>query len=485
MADHRSAGAPGPRPDGAVAAAEADGVIFAPGEVAARLDRLPLTGIHWRLSLITQLAWGVVVAGDGYAALLYPYVWNHDFSHFAYSWLNAVQVGVGILIGEYAGGYLADWFGRRRIMAVGCALAGLFILVTPLAAPHYLGLMLLSLGQSTGIGFVLATNALYMHEIVPPKWRGRLTMGAQSTTIIWGLLGLAAGYYWIPSHYKLYLVVIGIAGLLATGLILTLPESPRWLEAKGRSAEARQVLAKIEDAVRRRTGTLPEPDPAAMNERQVGVTDRVPVREIFQGDYLRRTLVLIPAWVLGYSGIVYGFGAYQAIQLITYGFSAQSFIVLLMVMYGPAYAAGVVFFAFFNERFERRTLIMVGALIFSASFIIIWVFSYVDQVNAMQYVGYALTGIGSALWLFNMYNYTSAAYPTRLRSTATGITDGLGHLGAIFGPVVVVALGDATSKHGFYGFMLYCAIAGALVPALLVRFLGMRQRDAVLEVVAT
>ena len=83
----------------------------------------------------------------------------------------------------------------------------------------------------------------------------------------------------------------------------------------------------------------------------------------------------------------------------------------------------------------------------------------------------------------------AATSPARLAtcstSTATGITDGLGHLGAIFGPVVVVGLGDMTSGHGFYGFMLYCAIAGALVPALLLWFLGMSQRGAVLEEVAT
>jgi MFS family permease len=485
MADEVPLRPPGAGESLAMADSGLDAVTFAPGEVAARIDRLPLTSVQWRLCLITQLAWGVVIAGDGYAALLYPYVWSHNFSHFSYSWLNAVQVGVGILIGEYAGGYLADWFGRRRVIAIGCFVAGVFLLLTPLVAPSYAGLMLLSLGQSTGIGFVLATNALYMHEIVPPKWRGRLTQGAQSTTVIWSLLGLAAGYYWIPSHYKLYLVVIAVAGLLATALMLTLPESPRWLEAKGRTADARRVLERLEEAVRRRAGTLPEPDPAAVAQRPVGVTDRVPVREILQGEYLRRTLVLVPAWVLGYSGIVYGFAAYQAIQLITYGFSAQQFFIVLMVMYGPAYAAGVVFFAFFNERFERRTLILVGAVIFALSFVIIWVFSYVDQVNALQYVGWGLTGVGAALWLFNMYNYTSAAYPTRLRSTATGFTDGLGHLGAIFGPVIVVALGDATSHQGFYGFMLYVAIAGALIPALLVRFFGMRQKGAVLEVVAT
>jgi MFS family permease len=417
--------------------------------------------------------------------VLYPYVWSHNFSHFAYSWLNAVQVGVGILIGEYAGGYLADRFGRRRIIIAGCFLAGVFVLLIPLVAPNYWGLMLLSLGQSFGIGFVLATNTLYMHEIVPPTSRGRLTQGAQATTAFWALLGYAAGYYWIPAHYKLFLATIGVACLLAGGLMFTLPESPRWLEAKNRLDEAARALARIEAAVRRRVGTLPDPDPAAIREHPVGVTSRVPVRELFQGVYLRRTVVLVPAWILGYSGIVYGFGAYQAIQLSANGFSAQQYFLLISIMYGPAYAAGAVCFAFFNERFERRTLITVGAVIFALSFIVIWVFSYVDRVNALQYVGWALTGVGAGLWLFNMANYTAAAYPTRLRSTATGIADGVGHVGAIFGPVIVVALGDATAHQGFYGFMLYVAIAGALLPALLLQLFGMRQKDAILEEVAT
>ena len=41
-----------------------------------------------------------------------------------------------------------------------------------------------------------------------------------------------------------------------------------------------------------------------MRERPFGVTGRVPLREIFQGMYLRPTLAQVPAWVIGNSGIV-------------------------------------------------------------------------------------------------------------------------------------------------------------------------------------
>ena len=45
-------------------------------------------------------------------------------------------------------------------------------------------------------------------------------------------------------------------------------------------------------------------------------------------------------------------------------------------------------------------------------------------------VFFVLSRIGVALWLFNLYNYTAVAYPTRIRATAFAWTDGLGHLGA-------------------------------------------------------
>ncbi len=42
------------------------------GRIAARIDRLPLTWAQWRLALISQLFWGVIIAADGIPAKVYP-----------------------------------------------------------------------------------------------------------------------------------------------------------------------------------------------------------------------------------------------------------------------------------------------------------------------------------------------------------------------------------------------------------------------------
>jgi MFS family permease len=52
-------------------------------------------------------------------------------------------------------------------------------------------------------------------------------------------------------------------------------------------------------------------------------------------------------------------------------------------------------------------------------------------------VFFVLSRIGVVLWLFNLYNYTAVAYPTRILATAFAWTDGLGHLGAWDGVILL------------------------------------------------
>jgi MFS family permease len=82
-----------------------------------------------------------------------------------------------------------------------------------------------------------------------------------------------------------------------------------------------------------------------------------------------------------------------------------------------------------------------------------------------------------------VYTYTANAFPTRLRSIGTGWTDGVGHLGAWLGPVVAGHLFAATADHVCW--ILLITLPGALVPAVLLYGLGVRQRRAILEELST
>jgi hypothetical protein len=87
------------------------------------------------------------------------------------------------------------------------------------------------------------------------------------------------------------------------------------------------------------------------------------------------------------------------------------------------------------------------------------------------------------LWLFNLYNYTAVAYPTRIRATAFAWTDGLGHLGA-WGGVTLLGPLYAWGPNRL-GWFLWLLIPGSLIPAIVIRTFGVKQSGVVLEEVST
>ena len=458
---------------------EADAAAFA-GAIAARLDRLPLTWAQWRLALITQLFWGVIIAADGIPAKLYPFIWGprHSFGAGAFSLLLAVQFGLGILVGEYLIGIVADRWGRRRALLLSSLAVALPL--WPTALTDNFPLLLLFFGQSSvGMGGVLSTNVVYMGEIVPPTERGRVMLASQILAVlVFGLLGNLPGMLWVPAHYQWFIYLFCVVPLvvLVPLALWAMPESPRWLEAHGRHAAAEQVMAALEAECLRRSGLprLPEPDFA---HYAVPIRTHVPMGELFRGRYGQRTIVLLLAWALGYSGIVYGFAGYEPALLSGFGLSAGETFGVLLASNVAGGCIGLALCAALGESVERRTTILAAAAV---NCVALGTLYFIHSVAA-AYVLVSISWGAETVWLFSMYNYTAASYPTRLRATGTGLTDGIGHLGAIFGPLAAGALFAASADAGHVGWYLYVMIPGALVPGVLVAWRGIDQRRAILE----
>ena len=160
--------------------------------------------------------------------------------------------------------------------------------------------------------------------------------------------------------------------------------------------------------------------------------------------------------------MIYGSGAFAAVHMVDHGATAH-FVFLTFVV-----GSVVVFFAFqvnarISEGIERRDVMCAMACLFAATFVVVYL-----APNLWIIAGFfVLSRIGVSLWLFNLYNYTAVAYPTRIRATAFAWTDGLGHLGAwggvtLLGPLYawgpnhlltelhdcdVAPLGDWTRQH--------------------------------------
>lgn len=454
------------------------------GRIAARIDRLPLTWVQWRLALITQIFWGVIIAADGIPAKLYPFVWapRHSFGTGAFSLLLAVQFGVGILVGEYLIGIAADRWGRRNALLLSSLAVALPL--WPTALTDNFGLLLLFFGLSSiGMGGVLSTNVVYMGEIVPPAERGRVMLASQILAVlVFGLLGNVPGILWVPAHYQWFIYLFSVVPLvvLVPLAMWAMPESPRWLEAHGRHAQAEKIMATLEAECLHRSGLagLPQPDYARY---AVPVNEHVPVRELFRGEYGQRTILLLLAWIIGYAGLVYGFTGYLPVLFSSFGMSASETFGGLLIASTGGGCIGLAISALIGERVERRTSIVYSAVLFCVAMFVL----YTEHSLLAAYVLSAVAWGAMTVWLFNMYNYTAAAYPTRLRATGTGLTDGLGHLGSIFGPLIAGALFASTAAAGHIGWYLYITIPGALVPAALIGWRGINQRRAILEQISS
>ena len=456
-----------------------DGAVH--GHIAARVDRLPMTGVQWRLFLLVQITWGFIIFDtDGIGARLYPFVWrpNHYVTVDQYAVIQALQVGIGVMLGVYLMSWVSDRFGRRPAILLATLLGGLCI--WPFAyVTDFWGMVALSVLSTLGVGGIVATHSVYMSEMVSPAVRNRALLATQGITALVAVGVNLLAFWLIPAHWKIFLWISAVIEIvvLLPWLYYRLPESPRWLEAKGRAAEAERVMEIYEARVQQAFGgALPPPDEGM---HPVVLSDRGGWKEIFTNPvYSGRTWLLIVCWVLGYAGLIYGVGAFTAVYMVDHGASPHFVFLTIAAAYGVLFL-GFQANAALGERVERRDVLFFSGALFAVCWVVIYLYPSLTIIA----IFYAISRIGTGLWLFNLYNYTAVSYPTRIRSSAFAWTDGLGHLGAWAGVTLLGPLYQLGPNH--LGWILWIVIPGALLPAVLIRGFGIRQRRAVLEQVST
>jgi len=167
------------------------------------------------------------------------------------SWKKSLITSIlscGTFFGALIAGDLADFFGRRTTIIVGC---GIFLLGVVLqTASTALGLLVAGrLIAGFGVGFVSAIIILYMSEISPKRVRGALVSGYQFCITIGILLASCVDYgtqnrmdtgsYRIPIALQMLWAII-----LAIGLFV-LPESPRYYVKRGNLDRATETLCRL------------------------------------------------------------------------------------------------------------------------------------------------------------------------------------------------------------------------------------------------
>ena len=447
------------------------------GHIAARIDRLPLTRVQWQLAILVEVTWGfIIVDTDGIGARLYPFVWrpHHVLTVLEYSVIQALQVGLGVLLGAYIMSWISDRFGRRPAILTSTLLGGAFL--WPFAhVTGFWALVVLSVFSTLGVGGIVATHAVYLSEMIAPQVRSRVLLASQGSTALVGVGISLLAFAWIPIHWQWFVwasAAVEIVVLLPL-LFWLLPESPRWLEARGHHARAEHAMARLEQQCMQVTGApLPEPDQL---RHQVVVARKGAWRELFTNpQYRGRSLLILACWLCCYPGIIYGVGAFTAVYMVDHGVTPHFVFMTFTIGYVVQFL-GFMLNSSLGERVERRDTLLVIGIVFAAA----WSVIYLVPSPAVMATGVTIGRVCTGLFLFNLYNYTAVAFPTRFRSAAFAWTDGLGHLGAWAGVTLTGPLYVIGPNH--LGWVLFIILPGALLPALLIRGFGIKQAHAVLE----
>ncbi|MFZ2561437.1 MAG: MFS transporter, partial [Corynebacterium variabile] len=201
-----------------------------------RLDRLPVTRKHTKLLTGSGIGWALDAMDVGLIGFIMAALTVHwDLSQTETSWIASIGF-IGMALGATFGGLLADKFGRRHVFAITLLVYGL---ATGAAALSTGLVMLLALRFVIGLGLgaELPVASTLVSEFSPRAIRGRMVVLLEAFWAVGWIAAAIIGTVLVPlgdDGWRWAFAVGIVPAAYALVVRLTLPESVRYLESKGR-----------------------------------------------------------------------------------------------------------------------------------------------------------------------------------------------------------------------------------------------------------
>ena len=437
-------------------------------QIVARIERMPMTEFHVRARLIV----GSATFFDALDAMAIAYV----MPVLAALWkLQAPQIGALIsigFVGQIAGSLLFGWVAERRgrvtalmwsvvILSVFSALCAL--------SWDYNSLFVLRFLQGVGLGGEVPVAAAYINEISKARGRGFFVMIYEFLFNVGLFCAALLGILVIPTLGWQAMFLIGsMPAVLVIIMRRHLPESPRWLANHGRLAQADQVVGMMEDLARQTGKELPPIVVRPVVERKSDW------RELFQGIYRPRTLVVWVMWVATYF-VTYGLMTwtptlYSTVFKLSLDESLRLPFLTLLISVTTGIAV-----AFLIDRTGRRLWFTGAFLLTAIPLLILWLLGAgsVWQVWSFVTVGawFISTNAGA------LYLYTPELYPTRMRAFGSSMASVWVRIASAAGPIVIGLIVAQQSLAAVFLVMGIVPLVGAVVTWLF----AVETRNQVLE----
>jgi putative MFS transporter len=409
-----------------------------------RLDRLPISAFHHRIFWLV----GAGMLLDGYDLYVFANVLPAAAqSGFSTALQNADFISktfLGMTIGALVSGFVGDRYGRRLTYQINLLIFGLSSLAAAFA-PDMTTLIWLRFLMGLGLGAEIVVGYATLTEFVPPKSRGRW-LSFMAVLVVSGLpITALLGYLIIPSHgWRPMFVIAGVGALIVWYLRKALPESPRWLEAQGRTADAEALLKAIENEAAM-IGSLPPPAPVAP-------VKKFDLRSLAAPSLLRR--LVLGSWLLiTINTLIFGFVTWLPQFFLQQGLTiTRSFAYTLVIALGTPF--GALCGALCADSLGRRRTIIGASGLTIMLGVIYATFTSATDPWLILTVGFLLivSIYTQVALLFGVY--TPELFPTDVRLRANGICHTFGRAATIVSPFIVLWLSQTYGISGVLALMI-------------------------------
>jgi sugar porter (SP) family MFS transporter len=325
---------------------------------------------------------------------------------------------IGCVIGSVSVGKPGDLFGRRLMLKVMALLFLLSAIGTAIATTLSVFVLFRFIG-GLAIGGASVLSPMYISEIAPAKWRGRLVAISQLAIVSGILLAFFSNYILVDTgdnNWRWMFLAGGIPALLFFVLLFFVSQSPRWLVLMGRTDDARTVIKRLNPG----EDIEPEMKEIIDSVQKNGNGIRV---KLFRKPYTR---IVIIGMILGM------FSQFTGINVIMYyapsifqaaGFSSDSALMQTVVI-GATNLIFTLLGMSLIDKVGRKALLMAGAIgmtvflgLIAAGMTYDFLGGFILLACVVGFTASFASTMGVVVWV-----YLSEMFPNSIRSRGTSIS---------------------------------------------------------------
>ena len=346
-----------------------------------------------------------------------PYITRYfKLDEYMLGWaVSAVLIGCAI--GALASGKIADRYGRRPVLIVGAVL----FMASGIGAglSHQLMIFIFfRLIGGLGVGSAAMVSPMYIAEIAPANLRGRM-VSLYQMGIVLGILVAYFSNYLLDGvgvdNWRWMFMAQSFPSVLFGGLLLIIPESPRWLVMNGRVQQATAVLARTVGNAEAflQVADIQNSIGPDVEGSTLGTISKSGRRLLFIG-----VLVAIFQQITGINAILY----YAPVIFKETGLDGASSL-FQTIFIGIANVLSTFLAIGLVDKIGRRKLLLSGCLLMAISLAVVgacfqyhYFGHYVVLIFLLIYVCTFASTLGAGVWV-----YLSEIFPNRIRGMALSI----------------------------------------------------------------